>query len=212
MPSLTTIDPPPGPAPDAVRRARTAADAERVATSTQRQRAGARVARCTAATLAATLLIGVAPASAKPPAPVMIAFDAISTTGDRHGGQSLGTFTMTGTTADAGTVRIAYHLREQRMRATATFSGARGILTIGLRAELAPFDGHQTAAGRWRTCGGTGEYRRVVGQGTWSAVIDVLNTPTGVTPLALHGAYSGSTRRRPASQRRNAFWSQDSWC
>lgn len=142
-----------------------------------------------------------------------IAFYTASISGDRHGGQALGWFTITGATADAGTVRIAYHLYAQRLRATATFGGARGILTIGLRAELAsPFDGHQAAAGRWRVCGGTGAYRRFVGRGSWSAVIDLLAAPTGVTPLALHGAYAGTAHERPAAQRRSAFWSQDSWC
>jgi Transaldolase/Fructose-6-phosphate aldolase len=38
---------------------------------------------------------------------VVVSFDAVTITGDWHGGQALGTFTMGGTLGDAGTVRIA---------------------------------------------------------------------------------------------------------
>jgi hypothetical protein len=45
---------------------------------------------------------------------------------------------MAGTLDDAGTVRIAYRLFGRRIRATATLIGAKGILTIGVRATMVP--------------------------------------------------------------------------
>src|SRR6266545_6401924 len=140
--------------------------------------------RRTVATLATvTALTAAAPAGAGQPDSVTATFDAVTTTGDWHGGQALGTFTMTGTPGDAGTVRIAYRLVGRRLHATATLIGAKGILTISLRATMAPvLTDHQNAVGSWRSCGGTGPYRRLVGHGDWTAVVDVLAAPAGSLP------------------------------
>jgi hypothetical protein len=119
--------------------------------------------RRTVATLATvTALIAAAPADAEQSDSVTANFDALTTTGDWHSGQALGTFSMTGALGDAGTVRIAYRLFGRHIHATATLIGAKGILTIDLRAAMAlVLNDHQSAVGRWRTCGGTGPYRRL---------------------------------------------------
>jgi hypothetical protein len=170
--------------------------------------------RRTVITLATvTALFAAAPAGAEQSGSVTANFDALTTTSDWHGGQALGTFTMTGTLGDAGTVRIAYRLVGQHIRATATLIGANGILTIGLRATMAPaLDDHQSALGRWRTCGGTGPYRHLAGDGDWTAVVDVLRVPAGRLPQALHGAYFGRIYRSSARGRAGSFSSRDARC
>ena len=151
---------------------------------------------------AVAALIAAAPAGAQQPDSMTVTFDAVTTTGDWQGGQALGTFAMTGPLGDAGTVRIAYRLAGRHIRATATLIGARGILTIGLRATVTEiFDDHRSAAGHWRTCGGTGPYRRLAGDGDWSAVFDVLAAQAGGLPHALHGAYLGRIHRSSALRR-----------
>jgi hypothetical protein len=159
------------------------------------------------ATLATvTALIAAVPAGAEQSDSVTLGFHAVTTTGDWHDGQALGTFTMRGTLGDAGTVRIAYRLSGRRIRATATLIGAKGILTIGVRASVAPVvDDHQSAVGRWRTCGGTGPYRRLFADGDWTAVLDVLAAPTGSLPRALHGVYLGRIEPRSALWRGGSF-------
>jgi hypothetical protein len=166
------------------------------------------------ATLAMVIaVIAAAPAGAEQSDSMAVGFDAVMTTGDWHGGQALGTFTLTGTLGDTGTVRIAYGLFGPRIHATATLIGAKGILTIGLRATTAlVLNDHQSAVGRWRTCGGTGPYRRLVARGDWSAVVDVLATPAGSVPRALHGTYFGRIYRSPALRRAGSFRSRDAHC
>jgi hypothetical protein len=168
----------------------------------------------TVATLATvTALIAAAPAGAEQSDSVTLGFDAVTIAGDWHGGQALGTFTMGGTLGDAGTVRIAYRLFGRRIRATATLIGAKGILTIGVHASMAPVvDDHQSAVGRWRTCGGTGSYRHLVAYGDWTAVLDVLAAPTGSLPQALHGVYLGRSEPSPARWRGGSFSSREVRC
>jgi hypothetical protein len=169
--------------------------------------------RTVAALATATALIAAAPAGAEQSDPVTLNFDAVTTTGDWHGGEALGTFTMAGTLGDAGTARIAYRLLGRRIRATATLIGAKGILTIGVRASMAPVvDDHQSAVGRWRTCGGTGPYRRLVAYGDWTAVLDVLAAPTGSLPQALHGVYLGRSEPSSARWRGRSFASRELRC
>jgi hypothetical protein len=175
---------------------------------------GDRVARRAAATVAALIaLIGAAPAGAEPPDSVTIGFDAVTTTVEWRGGQALGTFIMTGTLADAGTVRIAYRLFGRRLNATATLIGSKAILTIGLRATLAPtLDDRESAVGRWRICGGTGPYRRLGGHGSWAAVVDVLAAPAAIVPRALNGASIGRIYRGSALRRAGSFPFGDVHC
>jgi hypothetical protein len=169
--------------------------------------------RTVAALATATALIAAAPAGAEQPDSVMLNFDAVTTTGDWHSGQALGTFTMAGTRGDTGTVRIAYRLLGRRIRATATLIGTKGILTIGVRASMAPVvDDHQSAVGHWRTCGGTGPYRRLVAYGDWTAVVDVLAAPTGSLPRALHGVYLGRSEPSSALSRGGSLSSREVGC
>jgi hypothetical protein len=159
--------------------------------------------RLTAATIATIAgLVAAAPAGAEQSDSLTANFDAVTTTGDWHGGQALGTFATTGALGDAGTVRIAYRLLGRRIHATATLIGGKGILTISVRATMSlVVDYHASAVGRWHTCGGTGPYRRLVAHGDWTAVIDVLASPAGSLPRALHGAYFGSVTRSSALRR-----------
>lgn len=169
------------------------------------------VMRSVATLATVTALFAAAPAGAQQPDPVMVNFDALTTTGDGYGGQALGTFTMTGARSDTGTVRIAYRLFGRRIDATATLMGAKGILAIGLRATMAPvLNDHRSAVGRWGICGGTGPYRRLAGQGDWTALVDVLAAPAGSLPRALHGAYIGRTYRSSALRRASS--SRDVHC
>jgi hypothetical protein len=175
---------------------------------------GDRVARRTVATVATVIaLIAAASAGAEPPDSVTIGFDAVTTTVAWHGGQALGTFMMTGTLADAGTVRIAYRLFGRRINATATLIGAKAILTIALRATLAPtLDDRQSAVGRWRICGGTGPYRRLQGYGRWKGSVDGLAAPAAIAPRALHGVSIGRIYRGSARRRAGSFPRGDTHC
>ena len=170
--------------------------------------------RGTVATLATVIaVIAAAPAGAEQSDSVTTTFDAVTTTGDWHSGQALGTFTMTGAVGDAGTVRIAYRLFGRRIHAMATLIGAKGILTVGLRATIAEVaNDHQSAVGRWRTCGGTGPYRRLVGDGDWTSVVDVLAAPAGSLPRALHGEYLGRVYRSSALRRAGFVSQRDARC
>jgi hypothetical protein len=110
-------------------------------------------------------------------------------------------------------VRIAYRRFGGRIHATATLIGAKGILTIGVRATMAPvINDHQSAVGHWGTCGGTGSYLRLVGYGDWTAVADVAAGPTGGVPRALHGVYSGRIDPSSALRRVGSFSSRDARC
>src|SRR5436190_9063701 len=170
--------------------------------------------RGTVATLAmVTALIACASAGAEQSDLMTASFDAVTTAGDWRGGQALGTFNMTGTLGDAGTARIAYQVFGRHVRATATLIGAKGILTIGLRATVADvLDDHENAVGRWSTFGGTGPYRRLVGHGDWTAVVDVLAAPARNQPRALHGAYFGRIHRSSAVGRAALLPSSDVRC
>jgi hypothetical protein len=194
-------------------RARSGADANRLPRSDRSRLSQARLRRAALSALGALLvLVAAAPTATATTTTTTITFDAVAATSDWHGGQALGTFTMTGPVADAGTVRIAYHAFDRRIRATSTLSGAAGILTVGLRGASAPsVDGRQAAVGVWRTCGGTGRYRRVVGRGSWQAVVDVL-AARGSVPVALHGAYYGRVRRCSTPRCRGDSSSGQSWC
>ena len=159
------------------------------------------------------VLTAAGPAGAATSGSLTVTFDGVATTGDWHGGHALGTFAMTGMLGDAGTLRIAYRLSGRHIRATATLIGAQGILTIGLRATInQALNDHQGAVGRWRACGGTGPYRRLVGEGDWTAVVDVLATSMGDLPRALHGAYSGRVYRSSPFRRAGFISSRDAPC
>ena len=168
--------------------------------------------RTLAAFTTVTILIAAGPAGAEQLGSVTANFDAVTTTGNAHAGQALGTFTMAGARNDDGTVRITYRVIGRHMRATATLIGTKGILTIGARATVAAVvDDHQRAIGRWDACGGTGPYQRLVAYGDWTAVTDVLAGPTGNLPGAVHGAYLG--RIDPSSAaRRVGYSSHEAHC
>jgi hypothetical protein len=170
--------------------------------------------RGTVAALAtAAALVAAAPAGAQQPTPVTVTFDAITTVRNWHGGQALGTFTMAGARGDAGSARVAYRTFGGHIQATATLIGANGIWTIGLRATIAQvLDDHQTAIGRWRACGGTGTYRRLVGHGDWTGIVDVVPTPTGDLPRALRGTYVGPVHRSSALGGASSFGTRDPHC
>ena len=159
------------------------------------------------------LLALAAPAAAQPSEALSINFDATAATaGTWHGGQASGTFTATGALTDAGRMRLTYRLFGQSMDATTTLIGAKGILTIGQHATVTTTIDHQTVAGRWHTCGGTGPYRRFSGHGDWIAAVDMLATPTGIVPRALHGSYRGRGHWRSARKPANPFTPRESWC
>jgi hypothetical protein len=175
------------------------------------QRASVRGTVAALATAAA--LVAAAPAGAEPPTPVTVTFDAITTVRDWHGGQALGTFTMAGARGDAGSARVAYRIFGGHIQATATLIGANGIWTIGLRATVAQaLDDQQTAIGRWRACGGTGTYRRLVGHGDWTGIVDVVPTPTGLLPRALRGTYFGPVHRGSVLGGGVSFGTRDPHC
>jgi hypothetical protein len=155
--------------------------------------------------MAAALLVAV-PAGAEQSTSVAATFDAITTTRDWHGGQALGAFSMPAAPGDAGTVRVAYRMFGGHIQATATLIGANGIWTIALRATVTQvLDDRQIAVGRWRACGGTGAYRRLLGYGNWSGVVDVVPSPTGSVPRALHGTYFGRVPRSSTGERASSF-------
>jgi hypothetical protein len=83
--------------------------------------------------------------------------------------------------------------------------GTRGILTIGLRGALGPIlDGHQSIAGRWRVCGGTGPYLRLAGKGRWQAVTELGAAPAGMVTPTTRGAFLGRVHRDPRLGRQEA--------
>ena len=158
------------------------------------------------------MAIGACPAAASEPAgPVTIGFQASGTTvGERAtvaaGPFSMtGAFSMTGSFADAGTVRTTYRFAGRHVGATATAMGAHGVFTMSLRGIVGPIvDGRQSAAGRWRLCGGTGAYRHARGSGLWDAVVDLRTAPMGTTAPVMRGGFygllaRGRTTRPPGS-------------
>jgi hypothetical protein len=103
---------------------------------------------------------------------------------------------MTGSFADAGTVRTTYRFAGPSVGGSAMVMGARGIFTLSLRGTLGPVvDGRQSAAGRWRLCGGTGAYRHAHGSGLWDAVADPPAAPGGMTAPVMHGGFYGRLAR-----------------
>jgi hypothetical protein len=150
--------------------------------------------------LALTLATASAPAAASEPAgPVAIAFQETGATPAPQTAGVLsmtGPFSMTGSTADAGTVRTEYRVAGRYIGATSTVMGARGIFTISQRGTLGPVvNGHRTAAGRWRLCGGTGAYRHARASGLWDAVADLGAAPTGMTAPTMRGGLYGRLAR-----------------
>ena len=140
----------------------------RKATRTPREGATARAAGAIAVAL---VLAAGAPGAQAQSAFVAIDFTTATTSGNAQAGRTAGTFTSTGRVRDAGRMTTAYRAVGTQVDATAMLMGTRGILTIGLRGALGPIlDGHQSVAGRWRVCGGTGPYLRLAGKGRWQAV------------------------------------------
>lgn len=134
-----------------------------------------------------------------PAAPATIAFQAATASGDQNIRMTIGTFGMTGPLADAGTVRTSYRFDGPRVHATAILIGARGVFTLSLRgASGATVAGHQSGAGRWRVCGGTGAYRHLHGHGRWEADADFGAGPTGLLLPAMRGAFTGRLHRGSA--------------
>jgi hypothetical protein len=141
----------------------------------------------------ALALTAAAPAAAGASGQLTIDFQAPTTGGDQHASRAVGTFSMTGALADAGTAITAYRVVGTRVDATATLIGARGILTIAMRGTLGGIaDGQQRAAGRWAVCGGTGPYRRLAGRGQWQSVADI---GAAMMPLAVRGVFLGPVSR-----------------
>jgi hypothetical protein len=152
--------------------------------------------------LAMAMAIGAGSAAASEPAgPVTIAFQATGPTLDQPATRAglfsmAGPFSMTGSFADAGTVRTTYRVAGRYVGGSATVMGARGIFTISLRGMLRPgLEGRQSAAGRWRLCGGTGAYRHARGSGLWDAVADLWAAPAGMTAPAMRGGFYGRLAR-----------------
>jgi hypothetical protein len=149
------------------------------------------------------MAIGAGTAAASEPAgPVTIAFQATGPTLDQPatGAAGLfsmtGPFSMTGSFADAGTVRTTYRVAGRHVGGSATVMGARGIFTISLRGLLGPgVESGQSAAGRWRLCGGTGAYRNARGSGLWDAVADLPIAPAGMTAPTMRGGFYGRLAR-----------------
>jgi hypothetical protein len=101
--------------------------------------------------LAMAVVIAAAPAAASEPAgPMAIAFQAAGATDDpRVAADTLsvtGRFSMTGSLADAGTVRTTYRFAGRHVGGSATVIGARGIFTISMRGIVGPVvDARQSA-------------------------------------------------------------------
>ena len=152
------------------------------------------------AILAMVLAIAAAPAAAgEPPGPVTIAFQASGTVRDQYSASTSGTFNMTGRFSDAGNMRTTYRFAGTHLGASAMIMGARGIFTISMRGTLGPIvEGHQSASGRWRLCGGTGAYRSARAGGMWESAADVRAAPVGMTMPAMRGTYYGRFARGPA--------------
>jgi len=153
--------------------------------------------------LAMAMAIGAGTAAASEPAgPVTIAFQATGPTLDQPGAGAAGLFSMagpfsmSGSFADAGTVRATYRVAGRHVGASATVMGVRGIFTISLRGLLGPrVESGQSAAGRWRLCGGTGAYRHARGSGLWDAVADLPIAPAGMTAPTMRGGFYGRLAR-----------------
>jgi hypothetical protein len=138
------------------------------------------------------MLLAVAPTAAAHAAAVTIRFDAATTTAGGTPTRTVGTFALAGRFGDAGNVTTTDRVTGAHLQGVATLIGARGILTIELRGMLGPVvDGHQSRAGQWRVCGGTGAYRRASGGGTWDSVAEFGQAPPGMAAPAMHGVLSG---------------------
>jgi hypothetical protein len=162
-------------------------------TRTPREGASSRAAGAIAVTL---VLAAAAPGAQVQSDVVAIDFRTATSSGNAQAGRTAGTFTLTGRVPDAGRMTTAYRAMGPRVDATATLIGTRGILTIGLRGALGPvLDGRQSAAGRWRLCGGTGAYRHARGSGLWDAVADPPAAPGGMTAPVMHGGFYGRLAR-----------------
>jgi hypothetical protein len=167
----------------------------RKATRSPREGASARAAGAIAVTL---VLAAAAPGAQAQSDFVAIDFRTATSSGNAQAGRTAGTFTMTGRVPDAGRMTTAYRAMGPRVGATATLIGTRGILTIGLRGALGPvLDGRQSAAGRWRVCGGTGPYLRLAGTGRWKAVTESGAAPAGMMTPTTRGAFLGRVSRGP---------------
>jgi hypothetical protein len=153
--------------------------------------------------LAVAMAIGAGTAAAGEPAgPVTIAFQATGPTLEQPGTGAAGLFSMagpfsmTGSFADAGTVRTTYRVAGRYVGGSATVMGTRGIFTISLRGTLVPGgESRQSAAGRWRLCGGTGAYRHARGSGLWDAVADLRTASAGMTAPTMRGGFYGRLAR-----------------
>jgi hypothetical protein len=158
----------------------------------------------------ALTLAAAAPAAAGASGQLTIDFQTTTTGGDPHAARTVGTVSMTGALADAGTAITAYRVAGTRVDATATLIGARGILTIAMRGTLGGIvDGQQRAAGRWAVCGGTGPYRRLAGRGQWQSVADI---GAAMMPLAVRGALTGPVSRSFTPPRAASPSSSDPHC
>ena len=167
----------------------------RKATRAPRERTSARAAGAIAVTLA---LAAAAPGAQAQSDFVAIDFRTATSGGNAQAGRTAGSFTMSGRVPDAGRMTTAYRAVGPRVDATATLTGTRGILTIGLRGVLGPvLDGRQSAAGRWRVCGGTGPYLRLAGKGQWEAVTESGAAPAGMMTPTTSGAFLGRVSRGP---------------
>ena len=94
---------------------------------------------------------------------------------------------------------MASRIADARIDATATLIGARGVLTLSLRGVSgAIVAGHQSRAGRWRVCGGTGPYSRLHGHGRWQADADFGAAPPSMLPPTVRGAFIGHLYRGSA--------------
>jgi hypothetical protein len=174
----------------------------RKATRTPREGATARAAGAIAVAL---VLAAAAPGAQAQSAFVAIDFTTATTSGNAKAGRTTGTFTSTGRVRDAGRMTTAYRAVGTQVDATAMLMGTRGILTIGLRGALGPIlDGHQSVAGRWRVCGGTGPYLRLAGKGRWQAVTELGAAPAGLVTPTTRGAFLGRVHRDPRLGRQEA--------
>jgi hypothetical protein len=174
----------------------------RKATRTTREGTSARAAGAIAVTV---VLAAAAPGAQAQRDFVAIDFRTATTSGNAQAGRTAGTFTMAGRVPDAGRMTTAYRAIGPRVDATATLIGTRGILTVGLRGAPGPvLDGRQSAAGRWRVCGGTGPYLRLAGKGRWEAVTEPGAAPAGMTAPTTSGAFLGRVSRAPRLVRQEA--------
>lgn len=145
----------------------------------------------------ALALAAATPAAASRPGEAIIAFQAATASSNPYTRGTAGTFTVIGPWTDAGTLRMSYRSFDVRIDATATLIGARGVFTLSLRGMSgAIVAGHQSHAGHWRVCGGTGAYSRLHGHGRWQADADFGAAPPGMVPPTIRGAFIGRLYRR----------------